>query len=141
MAVETAESQGKVVIHFPKEKVDKPIICFLTSKYGVMFNILKAMITPEQEGLMVLELLGDAQACQQGLEYLRSLGLRIEPIAQDIMRNEERCTHCGACLAVCQVGALSVERPSMEVSFNPAKCVVCEQCLTACPLHAMQLQY
>jgi ferredoxin len=141
MAVETMESQGKVVVHFPKEKVDKPIICYLTSRYGVMFNILKATITPEQEGLMVLELLGEPQACQQGLEYLRGLGLRIQSIAQDILRSEERCTHCGACIAVCQVGALSIERPGMEVIFDPAKCVACEQCLTACPLHAMQLQY
>ncbi|UCH35255.1 MAG: 4Fe-4S binding protein [Armatimonadota bacterium] len=141
MAVNSLESQGKVVIHFPKEKVDKPIICYLTSDYGVMFNILKAAITPEQEGLMVLELLGNADACERGLEYLRGLGLRIQPIAQDIIRIEERCTHCGACLAVCQVGALSIERPSMAVAFEPAQCVVCEQCLTACPTRAMQLQY
>jgi len=141
MAVGTLQSQGKVVIHFPKEKVDQPVICHLTADYGVMFNILKATITPEQEGLMVLELLGDAQSCQQGLEYLRGQGLRIQSIAQDIMRSEARCTHCGACLAVCQVGALSLERPEMRVTFDPAKCVACEQCLTACPLRAMQLQY
>jgi len=127
MATDTLEPQGKVVIHFPKEKVDQPIICYLTSKYGVMFNILKATITPEQEGLMVLELLGEPAACKRGLEYLQSL--------------EQKCTHCGACIAVCQVGALSIERPSMEVRFDPAACVVCEQCLTACPTRAMQLQY
>jgi ferredoxin len=141
MAQPTLESQGKVVIHFPKEKVDQPIICFLTRDYGIMFNILKATITPEQEGLMVLELLGAADACRQGLEYLRRLGVRTQPIAQDITRDDARCTHCGACLAVCQVGALSIERPGMEVRFNPARCVACEQCITACPLHAMRLQY
>jgi ferredoxin len=141
MATDTLEPQGKVVIHFPKEKVDQPIICYLTSKYGVMFNILKATITPEQEGLMVLELLGEPAACKRGLEYLQSLGLRIQSITQDIARLEQKCTHCGACIAVCQVGALSIERPSMEVRFDPAACVVCEQCLTACPTRAMQLQY
>jgi sialic acid synthase SpsE len=26
MAIDTQQSQGKVVVHFPKEKVDKPII-------------------------------------------------------------------------------------------------------------------
>jgi ferredoxin len=135
------ESQGKVVIHFPKEKVDQPIICYLPSRYGVMFNILKATITPEQEGLMVLELLGEAEACRAGLEYLQSLGLRIQSITQDIARVEARCTHCGACIAVCQAGALKIERPTMEVAFDPAACVVCEQCLTACPTRAMQLQY
>ena len=141
MARKTLQPQGKVVIHFPKEQVDEPIICYLTSDYGVMFNILKATITPEQEGLMVLELLGDADACQKGLEYLRGQGLRIQSITQDIARIEARCTNCGACTAVCQVGALSIERPSMEVRFDPAACVVCEQCLTACPTRAMQLQY
>jgi ferredoxin len=141
MAQKTLQSQGKVVIHFPKEKVDEPIICYLTSDYGVMFNILKATITPEQEGLMVLELLGDADACRKGLEYLQGQGLRIQSITQDIARIEERCTNCGACIAVCQVGALSIDRPSMEVTFDPAACVVCEQCLTACPTRAMQLQY
>jgi hypothetical protein len=39
--------------------VERPIIYRLVKDYDLEFNILKASITPEQEGLLVLELKGN----------------------------------------------------------------------------------
>ena len=79
------------VLRFPKETSDKPIICKLVQKYGVEFNILKASITPEDEGLMVLALSGEQENYDKGIKYLTKNGVRIQALSQDVTRNEERC--------------------------------------------------
>jgi len=46
----------RIVLHFPKRMVDRPIVSRLVKDYDLDFNILKALVTPEEEGLLVLEL-------------------------------------------------------------------------------------
>jgi ferredoxin len=60
-------------------------------------------------------------------------------VGQDIGRNKNKCTHCGACTAVCPTGALAVQRPEMSVVFNHKKCSVCGLCVPACPTRAMEI--
>jgi len=131
----------KVVLHFPHEQVDKPIVSKLVRDYNIDFNILKASITPREEGLLVLELTGEDTDYKRGLEYLSSCGVSIQPLSQDIRRNEERCTHCGACTAVCPTLALRIDRESMQVIFDQEECVACELCINACPPRAMEIRY
>lgn len=131
----------KIVLHFPHEQVDKPIVSKLVRDYDIEFNILKASITPREEGLMVLELSGEQEDYDRGLDYLHDCGVSIQPLSQDIRRNEERCTHCGACTAVCPTRALYVDRDSMEVVFDQDECVACELCIKVCPPRAMEIQY
>ena len=49
----------RVVLRFPQRIVDRPIISSLVKDYDLEFNILKASITQDKEGLLVLELKGD----------------------------------------------------------------------------------
>jgi ABC-type methionine transport system ATPase subunit len=44
----------KIVLRFPKRLVDRPIVYRLVKDFDLEFNILKASVTPEQEGLLVL---------------------------------------------------------------------------------------
>ncbi len=131
----------KVVLHFPHEQVDKPIVSKLVRDFGLDFNILKASITPREEGLLVLEITGKERDYERGMDYLGSCSVTIQPLSQDIRRNEERCTHCGACIAVCPTDALSVDRANMEVLFDHEECVACELCIKACPPRAMEIHY
>ena len=131
----------KIVLHFPHEQVDKPIVSRLVRDFGLDFNILKASITPREEGLLVLEITGKEADYERGLAYIESCGVTIQPLSQDIRRNEEKCTHCGACLAVCPTDALLVDRDNMEVIFNDEECVACELCVKVCPQRAMEIYY
>jgi L-aspartate semialdehyde sulfurtransferase ferredoxin len=131
----------KIVLHFPHEQVDKPIVSKLVRDFDIDFNILKASITPREEGLLVLEITGEESNYERGLVYLESCGVAIQPLSQDIRRNDEKCTHCGACIAVCPTDALSVERDSMLVRFDDEECVACELCIKACPPRAMEIHY
>jgi ferredoxin len=131
----------KVVLHFPREKVDQPIVSKLVRDYDIDFNILKAFITPREEGLMVLELSGEEENFERGIRYLTNLGITIQPLSQDVRRNEERCTHCGACTGICPSEALFIDRSTMEVLFDEERCVACELCVRLCPPRAMEVHY
>ncbi|MDD3717763.1 MAG: NIL domain-containing protein [Actinomycetota bacterium] len=131
----------KIVLHFPHEQVDKPIVSRLVRDFGLDFNILKASITPREEGLLVLEIIGKEKDYERGMAYIESCGVSIQPLSQDIRRNDAKCTHCGACIAVCPTDALRVDRDKMEVAFNDEECVACELCIKVCPPRAMEIHY
>lgn len=124
-------------LRFPKTEVQKPIVCYLVRDYGLIFNILNAAVTPRKEGVMVLELSGDPESFKEGLKYLKRQGVVVQNASQEVTRNEERCTQCGACTAVCPTSALYIQRPQMEVIFQAQKCSLCELCVSACPTRSM----
>lgn len=126
-----------LILRFPVTEVQKPLVCNLTRKFDLTFNILNATIFPRKEGLMVLELSGQKKNFKDGVKYLKEQGVKVKNASQEIKRDENRCTHCGACTAVCPTGALAVHRPEMLVEFNQKRCSVCELCITACPPRAI----
>jgi len=130
-----------IVLHFPKRLVDRPIVSALVRDFNLDFNILKASVTPEEEGLLVLEVSGKRSDYDKGIEYLAKTGVRIQSLSQDVTRNEERCTHCGACITICPTAAFELEPLTRRVSFLDEKCVACELCIKACPPRAMELHF
>lgn len=129
----------RIVLHFPRRLLDQPIVCSLVRDFGLQFNILKAQVTPEEEGLMVMELWGEEESYQKGVDYLARIGLKIQPLSHDIRRDEEKCTHCGACVALCPSGALVVDPETRRIDFHHEKCIACELCVKACPPRAMEV--
>ncbi len=128
-----------LLLKFPKTSSQRPLVCNLAKEFDLTFNILNATIFPRKEGVMVLQLFGTPQNFDAGVAYLKSEGIKVQKTAEDIGRNEDVCTHCGTCTAVCPTGALSVSRPKMEVVFDQEKCSVCKLCVTVCPPRAMNL--
>ena len=131
----------RIVLHFPRRLVSRPIVYRLVKDYNLEFNILKALFTQEEEGLMVLEISGEQKDYDKGIRYLTKSGVKIQSLSQDVTRNEERCTHCGACITVCPSGAFELEPSTRRVNFNDAKCVACGLCIKACPPRAMELHF
>jgi ferredoxin len=126
-------------LRFPKETSDQPIIYQLVRRYDIEFNILKADILPQREGIMIIELKGQRENVREALAYLKGLGVNVERLAGKIRRDESRCFQCGACTGVCPVAALSIRRPDMAVIFDPEKCTACGLCVPACPVRAMEV--
>ena len=131
----------RIVLHFPKRMGDRPVIYRLIKDYDLEFNILKALITPEDEGLMVLALSGEQENYDKGVKYLTENGVRIQALSQDITRNEERCTHCGACITICPTDAFELDPFTRLTSFDHEKCVACGVCIKACPPRAMEVHF
>ena len=126
-----------LILRFSKKAAGKPIVCYLAKDFNLTFNILNASVLPRKEGLMVLDLAGSRKDFKEGLKYLKSMGVKVQNASQEVKRTKKKCTHCGACTAVCPTGALSVTPPEMSVDFNQKKCSVCELCIPACPTRAM----
>jgi ferredoxin len=137
---DTALYSKILVLRFAQQHVGKPIVCGLVKTFNLEFNILNATILPRKEGIMVLELSGQKKNFREGVKYLKEQGIDVTNASQVVKRDEYRCTHCGACTAVCSTGALSIVRPEMLVNFNQRKCSVCELCVTACPVRAMKVR-
>jgi len=138
--IETAVSR-RIVLHFPRRLVDQPIVNRLVKEYNLDFNILKASVTPDEEGLMVLELSGKQADYDKGIRYLTRTGVRIQSLSQNVIRNEERCTHCGACITICPTNAFELDLITRRVNFHDEKCLACGFCLKACPPRAMELHF
>lgn len=129
----------RIVLHFPHRLVDQPIVYKLVKDYDLQFNILKASVTPEEEGLMVLGLTGTKENYDKGIKYLKNCGLKIQSLSQDVTRDEDKCTDCGVCVASCPTEALVVDPKTRKVIFNNEKCIACEICLKICPTRAMEI--
>ncbi len=131
----------RIVLRFPRRLVDRPIVSRLVKDFNLDFNILKASVTPEEEGLLVLELSGKREDYDKGIKYLTKSGVKIQSLSQDVTRNEERCTHCGACITICPTGAFELEPSTRRVNFDNEKCLACGICIKTCPPRAMELHF
>ena len=129
-----------VILNFPPEVAQQALVCHLTKKFDLLFNILRAKISNRKEGVMVLEIMsGSKSGFNKGVRFLKEKGVSVSFPEHEIFKDEEICTHCGACTAVCPTEALYIKRPEMEVIFDKDKCSVCELCVITCPSRAMGL--
>ncbi|MFA7077936.1 MAG: NIL domain-containing protein [Syntrophomonas sp.] len=133
--------KNKLVCYFSAAQSEQPIIYRLVKNYDLIVNILKADINPQKEGFLVLELEGEKRSYDEGVAFIKSLGVAVEPLSETIVWQPSVCTQCGACASFCPTEALYIDRPSMEVSFDNSKCVVCGMCLDCCPTRAIKLHF
>jgi formate hydrogenlyase subunit 6/NADH:ubiquinone oxidoreductase subunit I len=131
----------RIIIRFKRKTIDKPIVYRLAKDYDLIFTILRANVSPRADSMMVLEIEGADENFQKGIEYLKDMNLDIEPIEQDINRDESRCVHCGVCTSVCAPEAMYINREDMKVEFDYEKCVACELCVKVCPVKAMNVSF
>lgn len=131
----------RIVLHFPPNMTGQPVVYRLVRDFNLNFNILKASVSPGEEGLLIMELSGAQKNYDKGIQYLTGVGIRIQSLSQDVVRDEARCTHCGACVAICPSGAFSLEPKTRKVLFDHNKCVICGLCVKACPPRAMRLYF
>lgn len=131
----------RIVLHFPRKMVNQPIVYKLVKDFDLEFNILKAQVTPEEEGLMVLELVGDKTNYDKAVKYLREVGITTQALSKDVVRDDKRCTHCGVCVPICPTDALALDLKTREVIFDNKQCIACELCVKACPVRAMKVHF
>lgn len=137
-----AKISKRIVLTFPKELADKPIVYKLIKEFNLIFNILKASITPKEEGLLVLEISGEEADYKKGIDYLKKQGVKIQPLSKDIKWIKEECTQCGACVTICPTGALYVkDRKTQEIDFDSEKCTACELCVLPCPARCIEVHF
>ena len=74
----------RVKFTFPTALVTQPIIYNLGKKFEVITNIRRADVRDEM-GWVILELEGANDEIQRGVQWVSSLGVRVDPIAGDVV--------------------------------------------------------
>lgn len=129
-------ANGKYILEFTPNLVKEPIIYILTKDLGVKLNILRADIT-ERGGQMLLEISGENK--NEGIEHLRSLGVKVRELHSLIHRDEERCSNCGLCVSICPFYSYELDPKDYLVVFHNDRCIGCGLCIDACPAVALSL--
>ncbi|MGI5912394.1 MAG: NIL domain-containing protein [Syntrophomonadaceae bacterium] len=133
--------KNRVVCYFSAAQSEQPIIYQLVKNYDLIVNILKADINPQKEGYLVVELEGNRDRYKEGVDYLKTLGVRVESLDETVVWSQEICIQCGACPSFCPTQALEIDRETMMVSFDNSKCIICGMCLDCCPTRAIKLHF
>jgi ABC-type methionine transport system ATPase subunit len=74
----------RVKLTFPQHLIKEPVLFTMAKKYDVMPNIRRARVT-DTVGEMVLELEGEEENLNKGLQSLRDQGVEVEYVEGDII--------------------------------------------------------
>lgn len=131
----------KVILSFPAELVERPIIYNLVKQFDIQFNIFKAAIEAGKMGKLFLEFNADAGNIEKAFAYLEENGVKVSPLASKIFYDESKCINCGNCASACVSQALSIKAPDWKIEFNHEKCILCKLCLKSCPLQLFKIEF
>ncbi len=77
-------AKRQVMFTFPEDLVREPIIYNLGLQFKVVTNIRRADIS-EEKGWVVLQLEGEEEDIEQGIAWVTSRGVRVDPVVGDIV--------------------------------------------------------
>lgn len=133
---------GKFVLGYASDTVSEPILWKLVKDYDIRVNILRAAISPGQEGSLLVELSTDAPGkIEKALRWLESIGVSCVSVAKRLSWDEDRCVDCGGCSGVCFSGAITLDRSDWRLVVDRDKCVACGSCVKACPFGCFALDF
>ena len=126
----------RVLLEFPRELVNEPILCMVTRDFDITFNIIAARITENEEGRLKVELRGTRANVMAAVDFMKKKGLVVRSLSKFVTVDRKLCTDCGACVVHCPTSALFYEADN-AVGFDAGKCIACELCRLACPYRAV----
>lgn len=130
----------RLVLSFPEDIVTKPITYRLVKDFDIEFNILRAEITTDMEGKILIEIKGSKEKLKQGIDYLNGAGVTIQEATKDILVDKEKCVDCGVCASLCITDALYIDKKDRSLEFDRDKCILCGFCQNCCPVDAIKLK-
>ena len=77
-------SYQRVKFTFPQELITLPVIYELGKQFSIITNVRRADVT-EDRGWVVLELQGELEEIERGLEWVAAKGVRVDPVQGDIV--------------------------------------------------------
>ena len=129
----------RLILNFPEKIVTKPITYRLVKDYDLQFNILRAEITADVTGKILIEIMGGKNKIEEGIKFLEGEGISIQEASKDIMVDKEQCMDCGVCTSICITQALMLDKNNYQLIFDKDKCILCGFCQNCCPVNAIKL--
>jgi sulfur-carrier protein len=79
-----ASARRRVTLTFPSELIKEPVIYNIGHRFNLVTNIRSANVT-ENVGWVTLEIDGEEEEYLKAVNYLREMGVKVEPIERDII--------------------------------------------------------
>jgi len=131
----------KYILTFPQNIVNNPITYWLVKKYSLQINILRAQISENKRGYLLVDIIGEENEIENGLQFLSDNNVEIKPFIKQLNFKKENCVNCGSCTGVCHSNALYLDKTSREVIYNHENCTACGLCIKACPLQLFDFNF
>ena len=77
-------ARRRLKLIFGPSLVKEPVIYQVGRKFEIVTNIRRADVTRDQ-GWVLLEVSGEAEELDRGVEYLESMGVKVEPAEGDLV--------------------------------------------------------
>ena len=77
-------TKRRVMFTVPEELLKEPIVYILGQQFKLVTNICRADVS-EDRGWVVLELEGEEKDIEDGLAWVGSKGVRVDPVTGDVM--------------------------------------------------------
>lgn len=71
---------------FPTDLITEPVIFDLGHKFRVVTNIRRADVR-DDVGWVILELEGEDEEIESGLDWVMSMGVRVDPVSGDVIES------------------------------------------------------
>jgi ferredoxin len=124
------------LLTFPAEESGHSITYNLIKKYDLQINILRAFIEADAKGFLLIEIVSSMNQIEEAIEFLKDNNVTVVKINAAIQIDDKICVDCGACTAVCKVGALYMDK-DWSLQFDNELCLDCKVCIEACPTRAI----
>jgi len=134
------QAKRRFCLTFPVHLTDQPVLYHLVRDFDLAMNIHQARVMPDQSGLVTLELQGPEEAIDQGLAFLQEQGIEATEQDRDLGWDPDACVDCGACLPVCEAGALYRAADSGRVNLERSQCTLCGRCVEVCAYGAVWME-
>ncbi|MFB3763768.1 MAG: 4Fe-4S binding protein [Methanotrichaceae archaeon] len=122
------------MLHVAPGIVRQPLIASVILETSTLVNIERASIDAVS-GEIVLEVSPDK--CNEVKEAFERRGVKVVTLEIPVIKDEDECIHCGACVSVCPTGTFRFDE--WRVVADPGKCIQCGACITGCPQRALKL--
>lgn len=74
-----AQETQRLWLTFDGDSSRKPLICEMSRKFQVVFNIRNASVTPSI-GIIALEVSGDREEIKKAVAWFEANGVQVEPV-------------------------------------------------------------
>ena len=125
----------RILLSFSEDIVEEPITAQIILELKVPINIIAGHV--DSKGGEVLVEVPD-ETLEKVVKAFRKRGAKVS-IPKLIEVDTEKCVNCGACVTLCPVEAITIDKDA-SVVFDKEKCIgsVCSACVDACPSRAIK---
>ncbi len=125
----------RLLLRFDSKTIKVPVISKTTLETGVLINILRAKVGARR-GEIIIEV--EDERVKEVEEVIRKMGVEVTELVGAIVKNDDVCVHCGACVSICPTEVFRLDGEKRVVA-EVEKCIHCGACVRVCPTQALSL--